>query len=254
MAADQTTAEQKRLFTEAMMKKLDEQGDERSQFLTEACYEDICAALDGWTEKDGPAKKETQQNFGQVYAWARKYNLVSFSGSKVLVVKVKEEPAEGEDQLALDQSKIVSHQGRVFEDLHKIHIAGGHCKAKTFAMRISTAHGKSVARCSSSSALRASGGSLGSRALLGTSQSSPRASAAAGRSTSLTSSPVPTVPSSSCSTTRITVRELPSPPPPEAVVRKWGGSVCKPCHSCLQTVHIATHFGNCAALHFQFAD
>ena len=146
MAADQTTAEQKRLFTEAMMKKLDEQGDERSQFLTEACYEDICAALDGWTEKDGPAKKETQQNFGQVYAWARKYNLVSFSGSKVLVVKVKEEPAEGEDQLALDQSKIVSHQGRVFEELHKIHIAGGHCKAKTFAMRISTAYGKSVPR------------------------------------------------------------------------------------------------------------
>ena len=146
MAADQTTAEQKRLFAEAMMKKLDEQGDERSQFLTEARYEDICAALNGWTEKDGPAKKETQQNFGQVYAWARKYNLVSFSGSKVLVVKVKEEPAEGEDQLALDQSKIVSHQGRVFEELHKIHIAGGHCKAKTFAMRISTAHGKSVPR------------------------------------------------------------------------------------------------------------
>ena len=50
MAADQTTAEQKRLFTEAMVKKLDEQGDERSQFLTEARYEDICAALDGWTE------------------------------------------------------------------------------------------------------------------------------------------------------------------------------------------------------------
>ena len=50
MAADQTTAEQKRLFTEAMVKKISKQGDERSQFLTEARYEDICAALDGWTE------------------------------------------------------------------------------------------------------------------------------------------------------------------------------------------------------------
>ena len=69
MAADQTTAEQKRLFTEAMVKKISKQGDERSQFLTEARYNDICAALDGWTGKDGPAKKETQQNFTQVYAW-----------------------------------------------------------------------------------------------------------------------------------------------------------------------------------------
>ena len=80
-----------------------------------------------------------------MYAWARKYNLVNFSGHKLLVFK--DEAAEDEeDEPTLDQSKIVSHQGRVFEDLHKIHIAGGHCKAKTFVTRISTAHGKSVPR------------------------------------------------------------------------------------------------------------
>jgi len=146
MAADQT-AEQKRLFTEAMVKKISKQGDERSQFLTEARYDDVCAALDGWTGKDGPAKKETQQNFNQVYAWVRKYDLVNFSGHKLLVFKDKDEADEDEEgEPALDQSKIVSHQGRVFEDLHKIHIAGGHCKAKTFAARIQSAHGKSVPR------------------------------------------------------------------------------------------------------------
>eukprot|EP00908_Phaeocystis_cordata_P001045 Transcript_11121.p2 GENE.Transcript_11121~~Transcript_11121.p2 ORF type:complete len:141 (-),score=67.31 Transcript_11121:171-593(-) len=119
-------AEQKRVFLEKMNEKLSEQSDERSQFLTEDKYNKVCEALGGWDVKDGKEKKATQQEYPQVYAWARKYELVSMSGSEVLVFKNK---AEEEDALtALDQSVKVSHQGRVFEDLHKIHLHGGHCR------------------------------------------------------------------------------------------------------------------------------
>ena len=77
-------------------------------------------------------------------AWAKKYELVTFKGSKALIFK---EGADGDnDTLALDRAQVVSHHGRVFEDLLKIHIDGGHCKAKTFLARIKIAHGKSILR------------------------------------------------------------------------------------------------------------
>ena len=58
---------------EALQEKLGEQGDERSQFLTEARYAEICDALDGFYEKDGCERKKLEDTFGQVYARARKY-------------------------------------------------------------------------------------------------------------------------------------------------------------------------------------
>ena len=135
-------AEQKRVFLEKMNEKLSEQSDERSQFLTEDKYNKVCEALAGWDAKEGKEKKATQQEYPQVYAWARKYELVSMSGSEVLVFKNK---AEEDDALtALDQSVKVSHQGRVFEDLHKIHLHGGHCRNRTFNGRVVAAHGKSI--------------------------------------------------------------------------------------------------------------
>ena len=45
---------------------------------------------------------------------------------------------------ALDKTVVVSHSGRVFEDLHAIHINGGHCKARTFLNRVKAQFGKSV--------------------------------------------------------------------------------------------------------------
>ena len=80
----------------------------------------------------------------RLYAWAKKYELVAFKDSKVLIFK---DGAEGDDDaLALDRAQVVSHHGRVFEDLLKIHVDGGHCKAKTFLQRIVIAHGKSIPR------------------------------------------------------------------------------------------------------------
>ena len=80
----------------------------------------------------------------QVYAWAKKYELVSLKDSKVLIFK---DGADGDnDTVALDRAQVVSHHGRVFADLLKIHVDGGHCKNKTFLQRIVIAHGKSIPR------------------------------------------------------------------------------------------------------------
>ena len=95
---------------------------------------------------DASEKKAVQKEHSQVYAWAKKYELVTFQGSKILIFKGGADGDDDEETLALDQAQIVSHHGRVFEDLLKIHINGGHCKAKTFLQRIVIAHGKSIPR------------------------------------------------------------------------------------------------------------
>ena len=138
-------AEQKRLFTEALQKQCGDEEKERSQFLTERKYAEVCVVLEEFSQAgDASEKKAVQKEHSQVYAWAKKHELVTFKGSKILIFKGG---ADGDDEtLALDQAQVVSHHGRVFEDLLKVHIDGGHCKAKTFLARIKTAHGKSIPR------------------------------------------------------------------------------------------------------------
>jgi len=100
-------AEQKRLFTEALQKQCGDEDKERTQFLTERKYEQVCAALEEFYEAgDASAKKAVQKVHSQVYAWAKKYELVSFKDSKVLIFK---NGADGDDDtLALDQAQVVS--------------------------------------------------------------------------------------------------------------------------------------------------
>ena len=137
--------EQKRLFNEALQKQCGGEDKERSQFLTERKFEEVCAVLEEfYGATDARVKKAGQKVHSQVYAWAKKYELVTFQGSKILIFKGGADD-DGEP-LALDQAQVVSHHGRVFEDLLKIHIDVGHCKAKTFLARINTAHGKSIPR------------------------------------------------------------------------------------------------------------
>ena len=139
-------AEQKRVFTEALHKQCGTRTRSvRSSFRSTSTSK---SAL-GWRScfyeaGDASAKKAVQKVHSQVYAWAKKYELVSFKDSKVLIFK---NGADGDDDtLALDQAQVVSHHGRVFADLLKIHVDGGHCKAKTFLQRIVIAHGKSIPR------------------------------------------------------------------------------------------------------------
>ena len=53
-----------------------------AQFLTERKYEQVCTGLEEFYEaEDASAKKAVQKVHSQVYAWANKYELVSFKDS-----------------------------------------------------------------------------------------------------------------------------------------------------------------------------
>ena len=160
MASAQTTA-QKELFLSKLQVKGEEfqlggLGTERSQFLTESKHKEIVECLAEW-ESRSDNKKERLSKFPQGYAWRNKYALFGPDDSAVLIFnpefvgrgKTKEEALPNEAAApaaaqALDEAQVVSHEGRVFEDLLKIHLEGGHCKAKTFCERVKRKHGKSI--------------------------------------------------------------------------------------------------------------
>lgn len=107
-------------------------------------------------------KKLRRQKWSQCHAWDKKYQLFGTGESAVLIYKEGQEgstkkaaaeaaavtnaetAAAAEAPKALDQAVLVSHAGRVFEDLYTIHIDGGHCKAKTFRARVKANFGKSI--------------------------------------------------------------------------------------------------------------
>ena len=132
-------------------------GAERSSFLSKAKYDDIVACLGQWECAD---KKVRRERWHQGHAWVKKYALFGTGSATVLmylsdvqkqdVGAADTEDGVGEDgvaapvEAALDKTVVVSHSGRVFEDLHAIHINGGHCKARTFLNRVKAQFGKSV--------------------------------------------------------------------------------------------------------------
>ena len=100
-------AEQKHLFTKALQEQCGDEDKERSQFLTERKYEEVCAVLEEFSgAADASEKKAVRKEHPQVYAWAKKYELVTFQGSKILIFKGG---ADGDDDetLALDQAQVV---------------------------------------------------------------------------------------------------------------------------------------------------
>ena len=84
----------------------------------------------------------------------QKYKVLSVGNSRELILNPEYKcrkaragaNAEGGEGASdpLDQSVVISHAGRVFSDLHKIHIAGGHCKSKTMWARVQAKHGVSI--------------------------------------------------------------------------------------------------------------
>ena len=72
-------AEQKHLFTKALQEQCGDEDKERSQFLTERKYEEVCAVLEEFSgAADASEKKAVRKEHPQVYAWAKKYELVTF--------------------------------------------------------------------------------------------------------------------------------------------------------------------------------
>ena len=71
-------AEQKHLFTKALQEQCGDEDKERSQFLTESKYEEVCAVLEEFSgAADASEKKAVRKEHPQVYAWAKKYELVN---------------------------------------------------------------------------------------------------------------------------------------------------------------------------------
>ena len=101
----------------------------------------------------------------QGHKWNQKYDVVSFGGdvqqlifrgkasgdakcglgnAAVAAGETPDEDAADESLAALDKVVLVSHAGRVFDDLHKIHLEGGHCRAKAFLDRVKARFGPSI--------------------------------------------------------------------------------------------------------------
>ena len=145
---DAARAEHKRLFDAQVLKRMSGV-KEKSQFLSQATHSTIVTCMQTWNSLEPKAKK-TGSHGGHAYNWAKKYAVVISGEQPVLVFKpevpVGEEAAGGTPELntALDQLKLVSHQGSAFDDLYAVHVAGVHCKARAFQNRVSAKFGKSI--------------------------------------------------------------------------------------------------------------
>ena len=142
--------EQKELFMKSL-EQIPGLGKDRSQYLTEDKYNEIVLCV---TEFPTLSSKEKKAKYSQGHAWIKKYKVLSVGNSRELILNpdfkgrkagagANEEGGEGASG-ALDQSVVISHAGRVFEDLLKIHVAGGHCKSKTLWARVQAKHGGSI--------------------------------------------------------------------------------------------------------------
>ena len=139
-------------------------GNERSPFMTEAKYNDVLACVQQWDKLTD--KKARRERWNQGHCWVKKYDVVTFGDDvqqlifrgkargdaqcglgNAAVAAAGETPGEDaadESIAALDTVVLVSHAGRVFDDLHKIHLEGGHCRAKAFLDRVKARFGASI--------------------------------------------------------------------------------------------------------------
>ena len=136
-------------------------GKDRSQYLTEDKYNEIVSCL---AEFSTLTSKDKKVKYPQGHAWNKKYKLLSVANSRVLILNPEfkgrkagagenEEGGEGASG-ALDQSVVISHAGRVFEDLLKIHVAGGtanrrRCGRASKQSTAAVSHRKSQVLCRS---------------------------------------------------------------------------------------------------------
>ena len=154
------------------MEQLDEKLEmsaNNAVFLTVEQHRLILSVVSGWSASDKEERKVFHKEHGsKLYSWLKKYQVIVSSGSAVLIINDEPQskqssgdsaaaapsaatgntiaPETAADVVPVDQAMVVSHYGRVFDDLYVIHSAGGHCKAKTFEARIKLKHGSSIPR------------------------------------------------------------------------------------------------------------
>ena len=134
-----TTAdgEGRRLFGEKVDAVVETQAGCNSAFFSASEYRNALETAVRWPFMTGAEKNERGKS---AYALMKKYTAVTFAGETVLIYN------DNGATSALDQAVLVSHSGRVFDDLTRIHLEGGHCKGRTFAERVKIKHGKSIPR------------------------------------------------------------------------------------------------------------
>jgi hypothetical protein len=154
----QKKTEHRRLFEERLAAEL-EAKKYNSPYLGEEEYDKVKSVVGSW---DTLSKEEKKALGSKAYAWKSKYAVVG-DGENALLIYASSGAAGDDDKeeqdnaagaqapmaasgAALDQAVMVSHGGRMFEDLFAVHEAGGHCKARTFEARLKAKFGKSIPR------------------------------------------------------------------------------------------------------------
>ncbi|KAL3916466.1 MAG: hypothetical protein SGPRY_006810, partial [Prymnesium sp.] len=95
-------------------------GEERSQFLTKAKYDEILRCLESWSE------------FGSKHS---RRGMLGYASAQEGTFKKK---------ASLEEVMVVSHRDRMFDDICKIHVNGGHCKGRALHDAVHKAHGASI--------------------------------------------------------------------------------------------------------------
>ena len=118
-------------------------GGDRSAFLTEEKYEQFIACLQQSKVLD---KRALREKWSQCYAWSNKYALFGDGAAAILIHNrvAEKESAAATVGGARDNIVYVSHAGRVFEDLHAIHVYGDHAKPRPFLHMVRAKFGKSI--------------------------------------------------------------------------------------------------------------
>ena len=150
--------EHRRIYEEKMNEALNGKGV-NTTYLNEDEYVIIRDTVASWSSLSTAEKKELGT---KGYHWSKRYAVVGAGVDAVLIFSdsvgttnpdpagdpggISPAAAEAVEDAGLDTAKVVSHEGRMFNDLYSVHVGGGHCKARTFEYRLKVKFGKSIPR------------------------------------------------------------------------------------------------------------
>lgn len=145
-------------FDQLLAEKLKSAKRANGIVLQKSEWEDICTTLDVWPTMTAAQRSAKNAEFGgnRAYRWAKKFKLrkeVDDAGEVefTLLEKQTDEDAGGAEEepqadpapvqssaeAALDKAyRIVLHAENMYSELLTVHVAGGHCKARTFDLRV----------------------------------------------------------------------------------------------------------------------
>lgn len=148
------------LFEKRFMEKLATVKGSNTVVLDVDEYVTICEAIQGWNQLTGAerSKRNTDVGGNRVYRWAKRFHVRSITNPDTEDVEfqlmelacreadpeTEADPADAsqvaaasQPQVALDSKyRIVLHMQNMYAHLVGVHEAGGHCKARSFEMKV----------------------------------------------------------------------------------------------------------------------